>query len=101
MTTRAPRAMNARAVPRPMPREPPVITATFPVSLSIPPLQYFPSMTSVAIIGAGDLGGAVAQALAARDRVGRLLIVDAIAGAAAGKALDIRQSGAVSGFHTQ
>lgn len=56
-------------------------------------------MHSVAIIGAGDLGGAAAQALAARDRVGRVLIVDKAASAAAGKALDIRQAGAVDGFH--
>ena len=58
-------------------------------------------MPFVAIIGAGDLGGAAAQALASRDRVRRLLLVDAAADAAAGKALDIRQSGAVDGFHAQ
>jgi malate dehydrogenase len=58
-------------------------------------------MLTVAIIGAGDLGGATAQALAARDRVGRVLLIDAAASAAAGKALDIRQMGAVHGFHTQ
>ena len=58
-------------------------------------------MSSVAIIGAGSLGGAVAQALAARDRVRRVLLVDAAAGVAAGKALDILQSGAVSGAHTR
>jgi len=58
-------------------------------------------MASVAIIGAGSLGGAVAQALAARDKVRRVLLVDAAAGVAAGKALDIMQSGAVSGSHTR
>jgi malate dehydrogenase len=58
-------------------------------------------MGSVAIIGAGGLGGAVAQALAGRDRVSRVLLVDAAAGVAAGKALDIQQSGAVSGSHTR
>lgn len=57
-------------------------------------------MASVAIIGAGGLGGAVAQALAARDTVRRVLIVDDAAGVAAGKALDILQSGAVNGSHT-
>jgi malate dehydrogenase len=56
-------------------------------------------MSTVAIIGAGDLGGATAQALAARDRVNRLLLIDASGKVAAGKALDIRQSGAVDGFH--
>src|SRR5262249_34724858 len=58
-------------------------------------------MASVAIIGAGALGGAVAQALAARDRVGRVLLVDTAAAVAAGKALDIQQSGAVNGSHTR
>lgn len=55
---------------------------------------------TVAIIGAGDLGGAVAHATASRDRVGRVLIVDASGKVAAGKALDIQQSGPVAGFHT-
>ena len=58
-------------------------------------------MASVAIIGAGALGGAVAQAIAGRDRVRRILLVDAAAGVAAGKALDLQQSGAVSGSHTR
>lgn len=58
-------------------------------------------MTTVAIIGAGDLGGAAAQALAARDRVGRVLLVDAAGQAAAGKALDIQQAGPVEGYHTR
>jgi malate dehydrogenase len=58
-------------------------------------------MASVAIIGAGALGAAVAQALAARDTVRRILIVDAAAGVAAGKALDLLQAGAVTRSHTR
>lgn len=58
-------------------------------------------MWTVAIIGAGELGGAIAQALASGDRIGRLLLIDAAGSVAAGKALDIRQMGAVDGFHTQ
>jgi malate dehydrogenase len=59
-------------------------------------------MNTVAVIGAGDLGGATAHALAASDGVGRVLIVDPSSGkAAAGKALDIRQAGAIAGFHTR
>jgi len=58
-------------------------------------------MTTVAIIGAGDIGGACAQALAARDHVSHILVIDSTAKAASGKALDIRQSGAIGGFHTQ
>ena len=57
-------------------------------------------MTTIAIIGAGDLGGATAQALASRDRVSRVRFVDTAGGVAAGKALDIQQSGAVDLFHT-
>jgi malate dehydrogenase len=56
-------------------------------------------MSTVAIIGAGDLGGAIAQALAAHDRVKTVRLIDAAGRVAAGKALDIQQSGAVDGFH--
>lgn len=57
-------------------------------------------MLTVAIIGAGDLGGAIAHALAGRDRTGRVLLVDPAGTVAAGKAMDIQQMGAVAGFHT-
>ncbi len=58
-------------------------------------------MSTVAIVGAGDLGGAVAQALAGRDQARRIVLIDTAANVAAGKALDIRQSGAVAaGSHT-
>ena len=60
-----------------------------------------PSTDTVAIVGAGDIGGATAQALASSDRLDRVLLIDAAGGAAAGKALDIRQSGAIDGFHTR
>src|SRR3954470_12502710 len=58
-------------------------------------------MTTVAIIGAGDLGGSTAHALARREIVARILLVDTAAAAASGKALDIQQSGAIDGFHTR
>ncbi len=57
-------------------------------------------MTTAAIIGAGELGGAVAHALASRESVDRVLLIDAAETAAAGKALDIQQAGAISGVHT-
>jgi malate dehydrogenase len=56
---------------------------------------------SVSIIGAGDVGGACADALARRDIVSRVLLVDATARVAAGKALDIQQSAPVDRFHTR
>jgi len=56
-------------------------------------------MRTVAILGAGDIGASCAHALAASDAVARILLIDAAAAAAAGKALDIKQSGAISGAH--
>jgi malate dehydrogenase len=57
-------------------------------------------MAAICILGAGELGGAVAHALARGERVSRVLLIDAAATVAAGKALDIQQSGAIEGFHT-
>jgi malate dehydrogenase len=58
-------------------------------------------MNTVAIIGAGDIAGAAAQALARRASVHRILLIDATAQAAAGKALDIQQSAGVAAFHVR
>lgn len=57
-------------------------------------------MSTVAIIGAGDIGGATAREIAALDLVLRIVIVDDLANVAAGKALDVSQSGPVDGYHT-
>jgi len=54
----------------------------------------------VCIIGAGELGGATAHALARHERVRKVILIDEAAGVAAGKALDIQQAGAVDGSHT-
>jgi malate dehydrogenase len=58
-------------------------------------------VTTAAIIGAGDIGGAVAHALARRESAGRVWLIDSVGNAAAGKALDIQQSGAIEGFNTR
>lgn len=58
-------------------------------------------MRTVCIIGAGDIAGAAAHALAQGERVARVLMIDADAKVAAGKALDIQQSGAVDLFHAR
>ena len=58
-------------------------------------------MTTAAIIGAGDIGGAAAHALARRESASRIWLVDDAGAAAAGKALDIQQSGAIEGFGTE
>jgi malate dehydrogenase len=57
--------------------------------------------STVCIVGAGELGGAVADALARGERVSRVLLVDDAAQVASGKALDIQQSGPIKGFHTR
>ena len=57
-------------------------------------------MATVAVLGAGDIGGALARELAALDLVSRIVIVDDLVNVAAGKALDVAQSGPVDGYHT-
>ena len=52
------------------------------------------------ILGAGDIGGALARQLAAIDLVSRIILVDDLANVAAGKALDIAQSAPVDRYHT-
>jgi malate dehydrogenase len=58
-------------------------------------------MSFVAIIGAGELGGAVARALASRARVGAIRLIDETESVAAGKALDLMQSGPIRGSDTR
>jgi malate dehydrogenase len=55
-------------------------------------------MSTIAIIGAGPIGGALAQKLAARSRVEHVRLIDPDARVAEGKALDILQSAPVDGF---
>jgi malate dehydrogenase len=58
-------------------------------------------MQSVAIIGAGELGGATAHALARSNLVRSITLIDETRRVAAGKALDIAQAAPVEGFATQ
>src|ERR1700682_4975804 len=58
-------------------------------------------MQAVAIIGAGELGGAVAHVLARRNIVRSIALIDESGRIAAGKALDIAQAAPVEGFATQ
>lgn len=57
-------------------------------------------VSAIVILGAGELGGAVARQLAAAEIVGRIVLVDEAASVAAGKALDIRQAAPVDGYAT-
>ncbi|MEO6236962.1 MAG: hypothetical protein ABIQ52_08175 [Vicinamibacterales bacterium] len=58
-------------------------------------------MSTVAIIGAGPLGGALARTLAGRSRVREVRLIDPDGRVAAGKALDILQSGPIDAFNTR
>ena len=57
-------------------------------------------MQEVAIIGAGELGGAVAHALARRNLVRSVRLIDQARRVAVGKALDMAQAAPVEGFAT-
>src|SRR5262245_3161226 len=57
-------------------------------------------MQRVAIIGAGDLGGTIAHALARRDVVRAITLIDDTGRIAPGKALDIAQASPVERFAT-
>jgi malate dehydrogenase len=54
-------------------------------------------MSSVAILGAGPIGAATAQALAGRQAVRAIRLLDADANVAAGKALDLLQTTPIDG----
>jgi malate dehydrogenase len=58
-------------------------------------------MSTIAIIGAGPLGGALARCLAGRARVGEVRLIDPEGRVAEGKALDILQSSPVEPFNTR
>ncbi len=58
-------------------------------------------MEDVAIIGAGELGGATAHALARSNLVRSITLIDETRRVAAGKALDIAQAAPVEGFSTR
>ena len=58
-------------------------------------------MSLVAIIGAGEIGGAVARALARRGRVGAIRLIDEKESIARGKALDLSQSGPINASDTR
>jgi malate/lactate dehydrogenase len=58
-------------------------------------------MLDVAVVGAGEVGGAIAHRLAMCDAVADVCLVDEAARVAEGKALDIRQSAPIQSFATR
>jgi malate dehydrogenase len=59
------------------------------------------AVSTVAIIGAGPIGASIAHTLARRSRVRDVRLIDAASNVAAGKALDIKQSGPIEGYDTR
>ncbi len=57
-------------------------------------------MRSIVILGAGELGGALARQLAAADVAAQITLIDSAGSVAAGKALDILQAAPVDGYST-
>jgi malate dehydrogenase len=57
-------------------------------------------VSTIAILGAGEIGGALARQLAAGDVASRVVLIDDRAGVAAGKALDIAQASPVDRYST-
>jgi malate dehydrogenase len=55
---------------------------------------------SIVVLGAGELGGALARQVAAADIALRVVLVDDTGTVASGKALDIRQAAPVDGYST-
>lgn len=58
-------------------------------------------MNDVAIIGAGELGGALAHLLARKNIARAIRLIDDAGRVAAGKALDIAQAGPIEGISTE
>jgi malate dehydrogenase len=58
-------------------------------------------MSTIAIIGAGPLGGVLARTLAGRARVDEVRLIDPEGRIAEGKALDILQSSPIDAFNTR
>lgn len=58
-------------------------------------------MRDIAIIGAGDLGGTLAHALARRQTAAAVRLIDERGRVAEGKALDLMQAAPVEGFAAQ
>jgi malate dehydrogenase len=58
-------------------------------------------MRASAIIGAGELGGALAHVLARRDLASTIRLIDETGQVAEGKALDIMQAAPIEGFATE
>ncbi|HXQ95215.1 MAG TPA: malate dehydrogenase [Thermoplasmata archaeon] len=58
-------------------------------------------LSKIAVLGAGNVGGTLAQRLAEMDVADELVLVDIVDGLPQGKALDIQESAPILGFSTR
>ena len=59
------------------------------------------SVGKIAVIGAGNVGGTLAQRLAEADLASEVVLIDIVDGLPQGKALDIQESAPILGFSTR
>jgi malate dehydrogenase len=59
------------------------------------------ALGKVVVLGAGNIGGSLAQRLAEADVAAEVVLVDIVDGLPQGKALDIAESGPIVGFSTE
>ena len=59
------------------------------------------AVQKIVVLGAGNVGGTLAQRLAEADDVEEVVLLDIIEGLPQGKALDIQESGPILGFSTK
>lgn len=72
------------------------------ISLVLRPEQKLNNnMSKISVIGAGNVGATCAQALAQRDFVNEVVLLDIKEGIAEGKALDMNQRGPIDGYSTR
>ncbi|MCI4329321.1 MAG: NAD(P)-binding domain-containing protein, partial [Thermoplasmata archaeon] len=55
----------------------------------------------IAVLGAGNVGGTLAQRLAEMDLADEIVLIDIVDGLPQGKALDIQESAPILGFSTR
>jgi malate dehydrogenase len=59
------------------------------------------ALSKIVVLGAGNIGGSLAQRLAEMDLAGEVVLVDIVDGLPQGKALDIQESAPILGFSTR
>jgi malate dehydrogenase len=69
--------------------------------VNAPPFATMTGLGKVVVLGAGNIGGSLAQRLAEMDLAREVALVDIIDGLPQGKALDLQESAPILGFSTR